>query len=199
MGIHAGDDLALLGRRRHGTVEELVGGVPAGGRVVDLPLHGADPLGQLGGPLLRGLAALHDFEDDVLQVALALGEGGDLALEVLQVLRRGDRAGVQALLVADRALTHLVHVLLGLGLLAGGVALLGLRGDEEVTQLGQILGQRVDLGVLGQRPALVGELLEAESRAWTSRSRIWSAGAAFSWGLQWVDVAVEPRGRSRGR
>lgn len=57
---------------------------------------------------------------------------------------------------------HLVDVLLGLGLLAGGVALLGLRGDEQVAQLGEVLGQRVDLGVLGQRPALVRELLQAD-------------------------------------
>lgn len=38
------------------------------------------------------------------------------------------------------------------------------------------------------------------SRAWTSRSRIWSAGAAFSWGLQVCQVWWwTPRGRSRGR
>ncbi len=122
----------------------------------------ADPLGQLGDALLRGLAALHDLQDDVLEVALALGEGDDLLLEVLQVLGGGDGTGVQALLVAGGALAHLVHVLLGLGLLAGGVALLGLGGDEEVAQLGQILGQRLDLGVLGQRPAPVRELLEPD-------------------------------------
>ena len=83
-------------------------------------------------------------------------------LEVLQVLRGGDGTGVQALLVAGGALAHLVHVLLGLGLLAGGVALLGLRGHQQVAQLGVVLGQRLDLGVLGQRPALVRELLEAD-------------------------------------
>ena len=137
-------------------------GVPARGRVVDLGLDGARArLGQLGDAALRGLAALHDLEDDVLQVALALGEGGDLALEVLQVLGRGDRAGVQALLVAGGALAHLVDVLLGLGLLAGGVALLGLRGDEQVAQLVvSSLVERLDLGVLGQRLAPVRELVE---------------------------------------
>ncbi|GHF71371.1 hypothetical protein GCM10018783_46360 [Streptomyces griseosporeus] len=83
-------------------------------------------------------------------------------LQVGQVLGGGDRAGVQALLVAGGALAHLVHVLLGLGLLAGGVALLGLRGHEQVAQLGQVLGQRLDLGVLGQGLPLVGELLQAD-------------------------------------
>ncbi len=37
------------------------------------------------------------------------------------------------------------------------------------------------------------------SRAWTSSSRIWSAGAAFSWGLQRIEKGRTPRGRSRGR
>nr|WP_241833154.1 hypothetical protein [Streptomyces caatingaensis] len=82
-------------------------------------------------------------------------------LEVLQVLRAHAGAGVQALLVAGGALAHLVDVLLGLGLLAGGVALLGLRGDEEVAVLGEVALEGLDLGVLGQAPALVGELGEA--------------------------------------
>nr|WP_281154900.1 hypothetical protein [Streptomyces sp. HYC2] len=83
-------------------------------------------------------------------------------LEVRQVLGRGDRAGVEALLVTDGALAHLVHVLLGLGLLAGAVALLGLRGDQQVAQLREVPVQRLDLGVLGQRLPLVGQLLEAD-------------------------------------
>ncbi len=129
-------------------------------RLGDLGLHGVEPLGQLGDPLLRGLAALHDVEDHVLQVALPLGEGGELALEVLQVLGRGDRAGVEALLVAGGALPYLVDVLLGLGLLASGVALLGLRGDEQVAQFGEVRGQPLDLGVLGEVLALVVQLLQ---------------------------------------
>ncbi|GEK00619.1 hypothetical protein TNCT1_28950 [Streptomyces sp. 1-11] len=83
-------------------------------------------------------------------------------LEVGQVLGRGDRAGVQALLVAGGALAHLVHVLLGLGLLAGGVALLGLRGHQQVAELREVLVQRLDLGVLGQRLPPVRELLQAD-------------------------------------
>src|SRR5690606_20560104 len=86
----------------------------------------------------------------------------DLALEFLQVLGRGDGTGVEALLVAGGALAHLVDVLLGLGLLARAVALLGLRGDEQVAQLGEVPVQRLDLGVLGERLPLVRELLEAD-------------------------------------
>jgi hypothetical protein len=82
-------------------------------------------------------------------------------LEVLQVLGGRDGAGVQTLLVAGGALAHLVDVLLGLRLLAGAVALLGLRGDEQVTQLAEVLVQRLDLGVLGQRLPLVRQLLKA--------------------------------------
>lgn len=157
----ARDELALLGEGGGLGVQLGLGGVAAGGGVVGLGLDGGDPLGQLGEALLDGLAALHDLQDDLLQVALALGEGDDLALEVLQVLRGGDGAGVEALLVARGALADLVDVLLGLGLLAAAVALLGLRGDEQVAQLVEVLGERLDLGVLGQRAALVGELLEA--------------------------------------
>ncbi|GAA0664561.1 hypothetical protein GCM10009601_48460 [Streptomyces thermospinosisporus] len=83
-------------------------------------------------------------------------------LEVLQVLGRGDGAGVEALLVAGGAPAHLVHVLFGLGLFAGAVALLGLRGHEQIAQLGEVPVQRLELGVLGQRLPLVGELLQAD-------------------------------------
>ncbi|BDH04051.1 hypothetical protein HEK131_12780 [Streptomyces seoulensis] len=83
-------------------------------------------------------------------------------LEAGEVLGRGDRAGVQALLVAGGTAAHLVHVLLGLGLLAGAVALLRLRGHQQVTELDEVLAQRLDLGVLGERVPLVRELLEAD-------------------------------------
>ncbi|GHH84539.1 hypothetical protein GCM10018793_49160 [Streptomyces sulfonofaciens] len=71
-------------------------------------------------------------------------------LEVLQVLGRGDGTRVQPLLVAGGTLAHLVHVLFGLGLLAGAVALLGLRRDQQVAQLREVLLQRLDLGEFGQ-------------------------------------------------
>ncbi|GHG42401.1 hypothetical protein GCM10018791_70960 [Streptomyces zaomyceticus] len=157
----ARDELALLLHGRLLGGDPALGGVAAHGRVLGLGLDGGDPLVQLGEALLDGLAALHDLEDDLLQVALALGEGDELALEVLQVLRGGG-TGVEALLVARGPLADLVDVLLGLGLLTAAVALLGLRGDEQVAQLGEVLGQRLDLGVLGQRAALVRELLEAD-------------------------------------
>src|SRR5690606_32367447 len=101
------DDLALLGGRGDLAVDLLERRVPAGGGVVDLRLDGGDPLGQFAGPLLRGLAALHDLQDDVLEVALPLGEGGDLALEVLQVLGRGDGTGVEALLRSEEHTSEL--------------------------------------------------------------------------------------------
>ncbi|GGP54880.1 hypothetical protein GCM10010214_30000 [Streptomyces abikoensis] len=83
-------------------------------------------------------------------------------LELLQVLGGHAGAGVQALLVAGGALADLVDVLLGLGLLAGAVALLGLRGDEEVAVLGEVALEGDDLGVLGEALALVGELGETD-------------------------------------
>jgi hypothetical protein len=146
----ARDDLALLGHGRFLGVEFLRHHTAARGRDPGPGLDGGDTFGEFGDPLLRGLAALHDLKDDILQVSLALGERGDLALQVLQVLGRGGRAGVEALLVANGALPDLVDVLLGLDLLAGGVALLGRRGDEQVAQLGEVLGEGLDLGVLGK-------------------------------------------------
>ena len=113
---------------------------------------------------------------------------------------RGDGAGVQALLVAGGALAHLVDVLLGLGLLAGGVALLGLRGDQQVAQLGEVLVSDSISACSGSVLRLCASCDSRTSRAWTSRSRIWSAGAAFSWGLL-SRLASEDGGvgASRGR
>jgi hypothetical protein len=105
--------------------------------------------------------ALHDLQDHVLKVSLAPGEGGDLALEVLQVLRVGDLARVEALLVASGALAHLVDVRFGLGLLPFGVALLRTGGDEQIAELGEVRLQRLDLLVLGQVLALVCELRQS--------------------------------------
>jgi len=82
-------------------------------------------------------------------------------LEVLQVLGRGDSAGVEPLLIADGALTDQVDILLGLGLLSGGVALLGLGGDQQVPQLGDVGAEPLELGVLGEAPALVVQLPDA--------------------------------------
>ncbi|MBB4892691.1 hypothetical protein FHS39_001702 [Streptomyces olivoverticillatus] len=121
-------------------------------------------------------------------------------LEVLQVLGGHPGAGVQALLVAGGTLADLVDVLLGLGLLAGGVALLGLRGDEEVAVLGEVAFEGLDLGVLGQALALVRELGEADvqglevEEADLVGGRGVQLGAPMNGNEWWT-----PRGRSRGR
>ena len=90
--------------------------------------------GQLGAAALRRLEPLHDLEHDLLESALAVGQRGDLVLQALQLLGRGDLAGVEALLVALGAGADLVDVALGLGQLAAEVALLGLGLDELVAQ-----------------------------------------------------------------
>ncbi|GHF33433.1 hypothetical protein LKL35_17715 [Streptomyces sp. ET3-23] len=121
-------------------------------------------------------------------------------LEVLQVLGGHAGAGVQALLVAGGALADLVDVLLGLGLLAGGVALLGLRGDEEVAVLGEVALERLDLGVLGQALALVGELAEAGVQGLEIEEADLVGGRGVQLGAPRSDERRRtPRGRSRGR
>ncbi len=133
-------------------------GVAAGRRLRRLGLQ----VLQCGGQFLRaglgGLVALHDLQNDRLQIVLAPGQRGDLALEALQILGAGHLARVQALLVAGGALPDLVDVLLGLGLFPCGVALLGPCGDQQVALLGQFGVQRTDFGVLRQRVTPVREL-----------------------------------------
>ncbi|EME97708.1 hypothetical protein H340_25147 [Streptomyces mobaraensis NBRC 13819 = DSM 40847] len=126
-------------------------------------------------------------------------------LEVLQVLGGHPGAGVEPLLVAGGALADLVDVLLGLGLLAGGVALLGLRGDEEVAVLGEVPFEGLDLGVLGQRPALVGELAEAGVEGLEIQEADLVGGRGVQLGAPLTGDRSDrwgrrtPRGRSRGR
>ncbi len=93
-------------------------------------------------------------------VALAVGQGGDLVLQALQLLGRGDLAGVEPLLVALGARPDLVDVALGLGQLAAEVALLGLGLDQLVAQHADLLVELGQQGVLGQRAAPVGELVD---------------------------------------
>ena len=55
---------------------------------------------------------------------------------------------------------NLFHVRLGLGQLAAQVGLLGLGGDDLVAQPNQLGIEALDLGVLGQGPAPVLELVD---------------------------------------
>src|SRR4030095_16706418 len=98
-----------------------------------------------------------DLQNDVLQVRLAAGQRADLVLEVLELARRGDLASVEAFRRARRACRDLSNIRLVLCLLAGDVALFGLRGDEEVLQLGEPGRGGRDLFMLRQSSALVVE------------------------------------------
>ncbi len=110
-------------------------GLPAGERV--------RPGLQVGLDRLGGLQPLHHLELGVLQVGDPAVERTDLVLQVLQVARRGDLAGVDPLLVAGLALADLVDVAVGLLLLAPQVTDLGVGGDELA----------VDDGLLGRSSA----------------------------------------------
>ncbi len=81
-------------------------------------------------------------------------------LQRLQLLGAGDPAGGQPLLVAGSAQPNLFHVRLGLGQLPLQVGLLGLGGDDLVAQPNQLGIEALDLGVLGQGPAPVLELVD---------------------------------------
>ncbi|GHC69308.1 hypothetical protein GCM10010507_55190 [Streptomyces cinnamoneus] len=121
-------------------------------------------------------------------------------LEVLQVLGGHAGTGVQALLVAGGALADLVDVLLGLGLLAGAVALLGLRGDEQVAVLGEVAFEGDDLGVLREALALVGELGEADVQGLEVEEADLVGGRGVYLGAPVSGCErTMPRGRSRGR
>ena len=128
------------------------------------------------------LQPLHDLQHDVLEVGLAPAEGRDLVLEALQLLGRGDLAGVEPLLVAGGAGPDLVDVPLGLAQLARDVALLGLGADQVVAQLGQPASPARQRRVLGQRARRCASWSMRASRAWTSSRRSWSVAAAFSAG-----------------
>lgn len=79
-------------------------------------------------------------------------------LQALQLFRRPDSTGVEALLVACHALAHLVDVGLELVLLAGDVAHRGLRLDQLDPDRCLLAGQLGELGELGQAGAPVLEL-----------------------------------------
>ena len=87
-----------------------------------------------------------------------LCERPDLVLEALEVLRRRDGPGLEALLVAGHPLTHLVDVRLELVLLARDVARLGLGGHQLGAHRLLLLRQTAQLGDLRQGAATVLEV-----------------------------------------
>ena len=93
---------------------------------------------------------------------------------------RGHLAGVEALLVAVGALAHRVDVLLGLGLLAGEVARLGLGGDHLVASRASGRSSSSISASSGRVRRRWASRSRTESSSARSSSRFWAAGAAFS-------------------
>ena len=111
---------------------------------------------------LCGLQLLHHLELGVLQVGDPPVQRPDLVLQVLQILRRGDLAGVDALLVPRLPLTDLIDIGVGLLLLPLQVADLGVGGDQVAVDHGLLRGQVRKGLVLGQRFALVRDLIQLQ-------------------------------------
>ena len=115
---------------------------------------------ELGDVGLHGLGALHHLELDLLEVCLAPGQGLELVLDGGEVLGRAD-AGVEALLVARGAVTHLLDVPVGLDDLSLDVAELRARAHELVVEQGGLALEVRDLGELREGPAGVLDLRQA--------------------------------------
>ena len=136
-------------------------------RGVSGPLNGegvaADRLtlgGQFCDPPLGVLELFHDLELDVLERRLPPGQRGDLALQLLELPRRGYLAGVEPVLVAVLSLAHLVDIGVGPLLLLLQVRHLGLGRDLGIAQPAVLGGQGIQFGDLRQRTAPVCELVE---------------------------------------
>ena len=105
------------------------------------------------------LCPLHDLELDVLEGGLASREGLELVLEGLEVLRAA-LAGVEPGLVASSAVSDLLHVGVCAGKLTLDVGHLGLRHDDGVLDRAQPSLGLLELRLLRDTRAGVGELLE---------------------------------------
>lgn len=139
----------LLGELAHDRVPPLGGSREPGGEL--------RPLGRGGAAvLIGGLPALHYLEHDFFQVRLTAGERDDLGLQVFQLTRGGDLAGVESLPVPVDTAPDLVDVRLCLPLGTLEVTVLGFQGGEGIPQLGVPLLQRAQLFVLGETlPAMI--------------------------------------------
>ena len=104
---------------------------------------------------LHALPALHHVQHDLLEIRLPADQGLDLRLQVLQLSRGRDLAGLQPLAVPVDAGPHLLDICLGLDLTAPEIALLGLERGHGVAQLVVPLLQLVQLGVFRKPTAAV--------------------------------------------
>ncbi|MEQ4207259.1 hypothetical protein [Actinopolymorpha sp. B9G3] len=82
-------------------------------------------------------------------------------LEALQLLRRTDLSGLEPLLIARLAAADLFDIGVGLALLAGEVAGLGLGGDGRGFELPTFGVQAFDLGGLRDGAPAMCQLVEA--------------------------------------
>ena len=105
-------------------------------------------------------------------------------LQALQLLGRGDLPGVEALLVALGPGPHLVDVALGLGQLAGEVALLGLGADDAGrAATPSSVSSSASAACSGRVAAPVRELVEAGVERLHVEQAQLVGGGGFQWGL----------------
>ena len=121
------------------------------------PRGPVEPLRRLVEHRLRLLALLHQLQLGVLQLALTAGQGAELVLQRLQFARRPG-ARVEPRPVAVGPGPYLLDVLLQPGDVAVEVVDGDLGPDPLVVERGQLAGEPVQLGELGQVRAPMGEL-----------------------------------------
>lgn len=109
---------------------------------------------------LRGLQRLHHLQLDVLQCGDSPLEGPDFVLELLELSRRRNLAGREALLVAYAPRSHQLDVGVGLVLIPSEVGDLGLQLNATTRQLRVAGVELLDLGELGQCALAVLQLCQ---------------------------------------
>ncbi len=117
--------------------------------------------GELGHRSPGPLHPLHDLQLDVLEVGLPPHQVLQLRGDRLQLLWVTHGAGIEEFLIASTTLTHLLDVLLRLGLVGLQITGDGLGSDDLVAQSRQA---RIDVGEdgrVGQVRRLVGQLRQS--------------------------------------